>query len=148
MEKLSMGDMMTLNAIHRCVLLKFYRTLNMRAQVRLLETLVHLWDHELGMFVLQGETLELIKKHIYFITHLFHKGEPMNMEGIGQGGDPLSVQDYINTYFLPKTQKSGTQILIGHITSFPLKFIVSTIVRVAGYFSLHLEVRTHMGIAI
>ena len=51
----------------------------MIVQVRLLEALVHLWDHELGMFEIQGETLELIAEDIYFITGLSHQGEPMNL---------------------------------------------------------------------
>ena len=70
------------------------------------------------------------------------------MEGTNWGNDPLSVQDYINTYFLPRTQKSGTQIPIGQITRFPLKFIVSTIARVAGSSTLHLATWTHMCIGV
>ena len=52
MDRLEMSDSMTLNALQRCALLKFYRTSNMRSQVRLLEMLVWLWDPELGMFEL------------------------------------------------------------------------------------------------
>ena len=57
MYMLDMGDPMTLNSLRMCGLLNFYHKSNMRAQVQLLETLVRLWDHELGMFDLQGETL-------------------------------------------------------------------------------------------
>ena len=70
----------------------------MRAQVLLLETLVNLWDHDLGLFDLQGETLELTTEDVYFITSLSHRGAPVNMEGIGRGGDPRSVQDNMNKY--------------------------------------------------
>ena len=52
----------------------------MRAQVLLLETLVNLWDHDLGLFDLQGETLELMIEDIYFIMGLLHRGETVNME--------------------------------------------------------------------
>ena len=48
-EKISMGDHMTLNSLRRCVLLKLYCTSNIRAQVQLLETLIHMSDHELSM---------------------------------------------------------------------------------------------------
>ena len=75
----------------------------MHAQVNLLETLVSLWDHNLCLFELQAETLELMIEEIYFITGLSHRGGTMNMEGIVLGGDPLSVQDYINTYCLSGT---------------------------------------------
>ena len=72
MDMISMGYRMTLNDLRRCGLLKFYRTSNMRAHVWLLEALVHLWDHKLGMFDLQGETLELTTEDIYFIMGLSH----------------------------------------------------------------------------
>ena len=67
MDFLTMVDPMTLNALQKCGLLKFYRTSNMCAHVCLLEILVSLWDHELQMFDLQGETLELTVEDIYFI---------------------------------------------------------------------------------
>ena len=72
----------------------------------------------------------------------------MNLEGIGQGSDPLSVQDYINDYCLHGTQKSRTQISIVQITNFPLKFMVRVIVIVVGLSSLHLAARTHMHIEV
>ena len=108
MDRDAMGDTENLHALQRFVLLKLYCTLNMRAEVCLQEILVSLWDHELGLFDLQGETLELTVEYIYFITGLSHMIELVNMEGTGQGGDPLIVQYYINTYFLLKTPKSGT----------------------------------------
>ena len=51
-------------------LLKFFCTSPMRANVCILEFMVNYWDHELGMFNLQGETLELTTEDIYFITGL------------------------------------------------------------------------------
>ena len=107
-----MQDAATLQALQRCGLLNFYCTSNMRAQVYLLETLVRYWEHELGLFDLQGETLEFTIDENYFITGLSHRGTPMNLEGSGRGGDPLSVQHYVNTYLFPGTQKSGTQVPI------------------------------------
>ena len=103
MDRLEMGDPMTLNALRSYDLLMFYRTSNMRAQARLLKTLVNLWDHDIGLFNLHDESLELTTEDIYFISGFSHRGEPVNMEGIGRGGDPLSVQDYINTYCVPGT---------------------------------------------
>ena len=148
MDRIEMGDPMTLNALRRSGLLKFYRTSNMRSQVRLLETLVRLWDHELGMFDLQGETLDITAEDIYFVTGLFNRVESLNLGGTGRGGDLLSVQDYVNTYCLPDTQKSGTQIPTAQITSFPLKVLVSTVVRVVGSSALPLATWTHMCIAV
>ena len=63
----------------------------MRANVRLLETLISYWDHDLVLFDIQGEILEIIVEDIYFITGISHRGIPVNLEGTGRGGDPTSV---------------------------------------------------------
>ena len=75
----------------------------MRAQVHLFDTLVSYWDHELRLFDLQGETLELTIDDIYFITRISRRGTPVSLEGTSRGDDSLSVQDYIDTYCLPGT---------------------------------------------
>ena len=72
----------------------------------------------------------------------------MNLEGTSRGGDLLSVQNYIDTYCAPGTQKMGTCIPIAHIHSFPLQVLVSTIVRVTGSSSLHLATQNQMRIAV
>ena len=58
----------TIHALRTSGLLKLFCTSPMRANVRILEFMVNYWDHDLGMFNLQGETLELTTKDIYFIT--------------------------------------------------------------------------------
>ena len=84
----------------------------------------------------------------YFIAGLSRPGTPISLEGTGRGGDLLSVQDYINTYCTPRTQKRGTCIPIAHIHSLPLQVLVSTIVRVAGSSSPHLATRNQMRIVV
>ena len=54
MDQEVMCDPLTLNALRRCGLLKFFRMMNMWAQLRLLETLVSYWDPRQGVFDLQG----------------------------------------------------------------------------------------------
>ena len=100
---------------------------------------MRLWDLEQGMFDLQGETLELTVEDIYFVTGLSHRGSLVNLGGTRRSSDPLSVQDNVNTYCLPGTQKLGMQIPIAKITSFPLNVLVSTIVQVVGTYALHLD---------
>ena len=80
----------------------------MRSNVRLLEFLVNYWDHDLGAFDLQGEILEITLEDIYFISGLSRRGASINLEGTDRGGDLLSVQNYIDTYCVPGTQKMGT----------------------------------------
>ena len=60
----------TIQALRTSGLLKFFCTSPMWANVRILEFMVNYWDHDLGMFNLQGETLELTTEDIYFITGL------------------------------------------------------------------------------
>ena len=72
----------------------------------------------------------------------------MNLEGTGRGGDPLSVQNYIDIYYEAGTQKRGICIPIVHIRNFPLHVLVSTIVRVAGSSSLHLASWNQMRLAV
>ena len=59
-----------IQALRTCGLLKFFCTSPMRSNVRLLEFMVNYWDHDMGMFNLQGETLELTVEDKYFITGL------------------------------------------------------------------------------
>ena len=63
----------------------------MRGNVRLLEFLIGYWDHDLRAFDLQGEISEVALEDIYFITGLSRQGTPINLEGTGRGGDPISV---------------------------------------------------------
>ena len=113
----------------------------MRDNVCFLDFLNGYWDHDLGAFDLQGEILEVALEDIYFITGLSRQGTPVNLEAIGRGGDPMNVQDYINTYCTTDSLKKGSWIPIVHISNFPLQVLVSTIVRVAGSSSLHLATR-------
>ena len=63
----------------------------MRENVHLLETLIGYWEHEIGIFYLQGETLEITVEDMYFITGISHRGMSINLEGNGMDGDPMSV---------------------------------------------------------
>ena len=83
--------------------------------------MINYWDHDIGAFDLQGEILEIALEDIYFIAGLSRWGTPVvNLEGTGRGGDLLSVQNYIDTYCMPGTQKRRTCIPIVHIHSLPL----------------------------
>ena len=90
------------------------------------------------MFSLQGEVLEFTIEDIYFTIVLSCLGVELNLKGLVHGVGALTVHDYINMYCVSRAQKSGSQISIGKITSFPLKFIVTNIKRVVGVETLHL----------
>ena len=103
MDQAALQNAPTIHALRISELLKFFCTSPMRANVRLLEFMVNYWDHDLGMFNLQGETLEITTEDIYFITILSRRGAPVNLEGTGRGGDPLSVENYIDVFCTPGT---------------------------------------------
>ena len=72
----------------------------------------------------------------------------VNLEGTGRGDDPMSVQDYVDTYCALGSQKVGSCIPIVHITNLSLQVMVSTIVRVVGSSSLHLATWNQMRIVV
>ena len=102
----------TMNVLQSSGLLKFFCMSPMRANVHLLEFMINYCDRDLGMFDLQGESLEITSKDIYFISNLSRWGAPVNLEGTGRGGDPLSVQNYIDVYCAPGTQKGVVASLL------------------------------------
>ena len=120
MDQEALQDAPTVNFLHQSGLLNFLCTSPMRANVCLLEFLINYWDHDLGVFDLQGKSLEINSEDIYFITGLSRWGAPINLEGTGIGRDPLSVQNYIDVYCTPGTQKRGSCIPIVHIHDLPL----------------------------
>ena len=85
---------------------------------------------------------------MYFIIGISRRVISMNLKGTGRGGDTMSVQDYVDTYYPPGMKKKGSCIPIVHITIFSLPVVVSTVVRIAGSSSLHLATQTHMRIAV
>ena len=85
---------------------------------------------------------------IYFITGLSQRGAPVNLEGTGRGGDPLSVQNYVDMFCIPGTQKKGSSVLITDIQDFTLQVLASTIVRLSGSTGLHMATKTQMRVAV
>jgi hypothetical protein len=58
----------------------------MRAQVRLLQTLIKYWNLETEAFNLDGKPLRIEVDNIYFITRLSLRGEVVNLKSQGTGG--------------------------------------------------------------
>ena len=112
MDQEALQDAPTVNVLHQSGLLKFFCASPMQANLRLLEFLINYWDHDLAMFDLQGESLEITSEDVYFIASLSRRGAPMNLEDTDRGSDPLSVHNYIDIYCEPGTQKRGSLDLI------------------------------------
>ena len=148
MDQAALQGAPTIQALRTSGLMKLFCTSPMRANVRIPEFMVNYWDHDLGMFDLQGETLEITTEDIYFITGLSRRGAPMNLEGTSRGGDPLSVQNYIDEFCTPSTKKRGSCVPVVHIRYFTLQVLASTIVRISGSSSLHLATRNQMRLVV
>ena len=76
MDREAMRNASTLHALQQCSLLKFYCTSGMRANVYLLETLISYWDHDLGVFDLQEEILEITVEDITLLQRFPAKACP------------------------------------------------------------------------
>jgi hypothetical protein len=56
------------NSLRQCGLLKFFKIQGMRAQLRLLEYLVHMWDVNQQVFHVGAHILMIDIEDIYFLT--------------------------------------------------------------------------------
>jgi len=63
------------------MLLKFFLTLGMQAQRKLLRYLISLWDINREIVVIGDQELELTNSSIFFVTGLSHKGESVKFYG-------------------------------------------------------------------
>ena len=70
MDQEALQSAPNVHALRTSGLLKFFCTSPMRANVRLLEFMINYWDHDMGMFDLHGESLEITYEDIHFITCL------------------------------------------------------------------------------
>ena len=62
MDQEALQSAPTVHVLRMSGLLKFFCSSPMQANVRLLEFMINYWDHDLGMFDLHGETLEIISR--------------------------------------------------------------------------------------
>jgi hypothetical protein len=145
MEKLIMRSWMTqkLNKPSiRCRLYKFFCCNGIRAQRRLLETLIDYWEPEADAFMIRGKSLRIETKDIYFLTGMPRRGDVVNLKGKGSIG--LTINEYIALYFSAETEKVGSQLPIRQIENIGLKIIVLTISHISISASLHQASRTMM----
>ena len=70
-------DPATIEALHNCGLLKYFRVLGMKAYIRLLEYIIEMWDPSQQHFVFRTDTLTIDIEDIYFLTGLSQRGRHM-----------------------------------------------------------------------
>ena len=69
-EEAVQGDLMAQQALHACVLYKFWCLGSLRDKPRLLQMLVDYWDPDLEYFHIDGMSLTIEVEDIYCITGL------------------------------------------------------------------------------
>jgi hypothetical protein len=92
-----------------------------------------LWSIGMSMlrnFMLEGQSLTLTTKDIYFLTGLLRRGEPINLRTFPPG--PFNIEDYIRMYCEVGTEKVGSQVPIHKIKSLSLRVILLLIGWITG----------------
>ena len=117
----------TIATLRNCGLLKYFRILGMRAQVRLLEYLVHMWDPDQQVFHVGVHTFSLDIDDIYFLTGLSRCGYHASLTGSRGGGLPMS--EYCHLQCFPEAKRSKIKVAIWGVQDLTLHTILFTITR-------------------
>jgi hypothetical protein len=126
----------TIAALRDCGLLKYFRIPGMRAQVRLLEYLVRMWDPNQQVFNVGAHTLSIDIEDIYFFTGLSRRGYYVSLTGSRGGG--LKMSEYCNQYCVPEAERKKGKVAIWGVTNLTLRTIIFMTAWMAGSFSLHM----------
>ena len=142
-EEAVQGDLMAQQALRACGLYKFWCLGSLRSKPTLLQLLVDYWDLDSETFQLDGMSLNIEVEDIYFITGFSRRGEVVNLRSYR-----LTIEEYIAVYFLPNTEKVGSQIPTNAVRNLGLKAILLALGRIVGLASLHQASRTMMFYAV
>jgi hypothetical protein len=136
----------TIAALRDCGLLKYFRILGMRAQVKLLEYLVHMWDPDQQVFHVGVHTLSLDIEDIYFLTGLSRRGYYVSLTGSRGGG--LKMSEYCNLYCVPEAERKKGKVVIWEVQDLTLHTILFTIARMVGSSAPHMALQIYFQYAI
>jgi hypothetical protein len=137
---------LTLAALRDCGLLKYFRIPGMRAQVRLLEHLVRMWDPDQQVFNVGAHTLKIDIEDIYFLTGLSRRGSYVSLTGSRKGG--LKMSEYCREYCVPEAERQKGKVAIWGVTDITLCTILFTIARMAGSVSPHMALQSYFQYAL
>ena len=100
----------TISALRNCGLLKYFCIPGMRAQIRLLEYLVHMWDPDQHVFHVGVHTLSLDIEDIYFLTGLSRRGYYVSLTGSKGGG--LLMSEYLRLHCVSEAERKKGKVVI------------------------------------
>jgi hypothetical protein len=118
----------------------------MRAQLRLLEYLVHMWDVDKQVFHVGVHTLTLDIEDIYFFTGLSRCGSHATLTRGRGGGIPMS--EYVRQHCVPEAERSKGKVSICGVQDFTLQTILFTIARMVGSAAPHMALQIYFQYAI
>ena len=118
----------------------------MRAQLRLLEYLVHMWDANEKVFHVRAHTLTIYIEDIYFLKGLSCQGSWVTLTGSRGGGEPMN--HYISQHCVPGTEKHSGKVTIKDVQDFPLRTILYTITYMAWSVAPHMALHIHFQYAM
>ena len=119
----------------QCGLVKFFLCMFMRAQPRLLNSLVDYWHPDAEAFMIEGQSLVPTTEDIYFLTGLSRRGEPVNFQTFP--ARPSKVSELIEEYCEAGTDHRSSSVPISRITSLTLQAILSLIGRITSSAAMH-----------
>jgi hypothetical protein len=126
----------TIVSLRDCGLLKYFCIPGMRAQVRLLEHLVWMWDPDQQVFNVGAHTLTIDIEDIYFLTGLSRRGSHVSLIGSRRGG--MKMSEYCREYCVPEAERQKGKVAIWGVTDITLHTILFTIARMAGSVAPHM----------
>jgi hypothetical protein len=145
-DSMALNDLGTINALRQCGLLKFFKIQGMRAQRRLLEYLVHMWDSEQQVFHMGVHVLTLDIEDIYFLMGLSRRGARVSLTGGRGGGLPMS--EYIHRHCEPDVERRKGKVAIRGVRDLTLRTILFTIAWMVRSTSPHMALQSYFQYAI
>jgi hypothetical protein len=136
----------TISTLRNCGLLKYFRIPGMRAQIGLLEYLVHMWDPDQQVFHVGVHTLSLDIEENYFLTGLSWRGYHVSLIGSRGGGLPMS--EYCHLHCVPKVERKKGKIVIWGVRDLTLHTILFTISHMAGSSAPHMVLQSYFQYSI
>jgi hypothetical protein len=117
-----------------------------RAQVRLLEYLIHMWDVDQQVFHVEVHTLSLDIEDIYFLIGLSRRGYHAILTSSRGGGLPMS--EYFRQYCVPEAKRSKGKVAISGVQDLTLRTILFTIAHMVGSTTPHMALQSYFQYSI
>jgi hypothetical protein len=136
----------TIAALRDCGLLKYFRIPGMRAQVRLLEHLIRMWDPDQQVFNVGAHTLTIDIEDICFLTSLSRWGSHVSLTGSRRGS--MKMSEYCREYCVPEAERQKGKVAIWGVTDITLRTVLFIIARMAGSAALHMALQSYFQYAL